>query len=240
MVKLASARESRMYGPRPARNRAEYINAALYLFATVLLLGGFVAQLSVEPKPGLVLLLIGLALIIVVNLHDLMAHLAGIDYRLRLMEYDAQLALVEFAVPIVQTVGSILFFLGILFLFLGAEKGHGYYKFEQHALNLLIAGAVLWVVGSIHNSCQIYERADAQIQLLQESVLIPFFTGSVLFLVGAILNSRAQIGTDHHGVELLSITWVWLGIFGSIMFFIGGITNVVKVFANATNRRITA
>ena len=43
MVKLASARESRMYGPRLARNRLEYINAGIYLFATLVLLGGFVA-----------------------------------------------------------------------------------------------------------------------------------------------------------------------------------------------------
>ena len=107
-----------MYGPRLARNRLEYINAGLYLFATLVLLGGFVAQFSNEPKSGLVLLLIALALIILVNVHDLVAHLAGIDYRLQLMELDLQLALVEFAVPVVQTLGSILFFLGILFLFI--------------------------------------------------------------------------------------------------------------------------
>jgi hypothetical protein len=118
MVKLASARECRMYGPRLARNRLEYINAGLYLFATLVLLGGFVAQFSNEPKSGLVLLLIALALIILVNVHDLVAHLAGIDCRLQLMELDLQLALVEFAVPVVQTLGSILFFLGILFLFI--------------------------------------------------------------------------------------------------------------------------
>jgi hypothetical protein len=107
-----------MYGPRLARNRLEYINAGLYLFATLVLLGGFVAQFSNEPKSGLVLLLIALALIILVNVHDLVAHLAGIDCRLQLMELDLQLALVEFAVPVVQTLGSILFFLGILFLFI--------------------------------------------------------------------------------------------------------------------------
>lgn len=118
MVKLASARESRMYGPRLSRNRAEYINAGLYLFATVVLLGGFVAQLSTELKSAQVLLLIALVLIAMVNFHDLVAHLAGFDYRLSLMEYDVQLALVEFAVPLVQALGSVLFFLGILFLFI--------------------------------------------------------------------------------------------------------------------------
>ena len=53
-----------------------------------------------------------------VNVHDLVAHMAGIDYRLGLMEFDLQLGLVEFSVPFVQALGSILPFLGILFLLL--------------------------------------------------------------------------------------------------------------------------
>lgn len=105
-----------MYGPRMGRNRAEYINAGLYVFATVVLLGGFVAQLSKEPKSGLVLMLIALVIILVVNLHDLVAHLAMFDYSMPLMELDLQLALVEFAVPVIQALGSVLSFLGILFL----------------------------------------------------------------------------------------------------------------------------
>ena len=79
---------------------------------------GFVAQLSKEPKSGLVLLLMGLGLIVVVNVHDLVAHLAGIYFRFQLMGFDPQLALVEFAVPLVQAAGSLLIFLGILFLFI--------------------------------------------------------------------------------------------------------------------------
>ncbi|PSS28800.1 Dynactin, like [Actinidia chinensis var. chinensis] len=235
MVKLASSREIRMYGPRLGRNRAEYINAGLYVFATVVLLGGFVAQLSKEPKSGLVLLLMGLGLIVVVNVHDLVAHLAGIDFRFQLMGFDTQLALVEFAVPLVQTAGSVLFFLGILFLFIQEEKGYGYFKLEKHALNTLIAGPALWVLGSIHNACQIYERADGHVQILQESVHIPFLMGSLLFLVGAVLNCREQAGRSHHGLELLGGTWVWLCIFGSILFFVGGLTNVVKVFEMQQN-----
>ncbi|KAJ7965387.1 putative Polypyrimidine tract-binding-like protein [Quillaja saponaria] len=231
MVKLASAREVRTYGPRLARSRAEYINAGLYVFATIVLVSGFSAQFSSEPKSGLILLLIALALIIIVNVHDLVAHLAGIDYRLPLMEYDLQLALVEFAVPVVQAVGSLLLFLGILFLFIREEKGYGYFKLEKHALNMLVAGPILWVLGSIHNSCQIYERANGHVQILQQSVQIPFLMGSLLFMVGAILNNREQAaGSIHHGLELFSTTWIWLGIFGSLLFFVGGLTNVVKVF----------
>ncbi|KAG6745629.1 hypothetical protein POTOM_050127 [Populus tomentosa] len=80
----------------------------------------------------------------VVNLHDLVAHLAGIDYRFPLMRFDTQLALVEFAVPVVQASGALLSFLGILFLFIQEYKGYGHFKFERHALNLLIAGPALW------------------------------------------------------------------------------------------------
>ncbi|KAB2596786.1 polypyrimidine tract-binding protein-like protein 2 [Pyrus ussuriensis x Pyrus communis] len=230
MVKLASAREFRMYGPRLSRNRAEYMNAGLYVFATAVLLGGFVAQLSNEPKSGLVLMLIALALILVVNLHDLVAHLAMFDYRMPLMEFDLQLALVEFAVPVVQALGTVLSFLGILFLLIQAEKGYGYSKLERHAKNMLIAGPVLWLLGSIHNSCQIYERADGHVQILQQSVHIPFLIGSVLFTVGAVLNSREQHGLFLHGLQLLGRNWVWLGMGGSLFFLIGGLANVVKVF----------
>lgn len=107
-----------MYGPRRGRNRAEYINAALYVFATIVLLCGFIFLLLNEPEPGLVLLLIALGLVVLVNVHDLFAHLAGIDYWFPLMGFDPQLALVEFAVPFIQALGALLTFLGILFLFI--------------------------------------------------------------------------------------------------------------------------
>ncbi|KAL3521617.1 hypothetical protein ACH5RR_019766 [Cinchona calisaya] len=230
MVKLATARESRMYGPRLARNRLEYINAGLYVFGSIVLLSGFAAEFSSEPRSGLVLLLTALTAICLVNVHDLIAHLAGIDYRLNILEFDTQFAAVEFAVPVVQIFGTVLFFLGILFLFLQAERGYGYDKVEWHALNMMIAGSALWLLGSIHNSCQIYERADGHVQILQESVHIPFLMGSLLFLVGAIINRREQTGYIHHGMDLLGVTWIWIGMFGSLLFFIGGLANVVKVF----------
>ncbi|KAL7003567.1 hypothetical protein U1Q18_004719 [Sarracenia purpurea var. burkii] len=234
MVKLASARESRAYGPRLGRSRAEYVNAGLYVFAAIVLASGFAAQFSKEPKSGLVLLLLGLALILAVNVHDLLAHLAGIGFRLSVMGLDTQLALVEFAVPLVNAAGTLLFFLGILFLFLQAEKGDGYlFKVEKHAVNMLVAGPVLWVLGSIHNSCQIYETADGRVQILQAGVHIPFLMGSCFFLLAAILNFQEQTSgglITHHGLHLLGRRWVWLGILGSLLFFVGGIFNLVKVF----------
>ncbi|GAU48056.1 hypothetical protein TSUD_377300 [Trifolium subterraneum] len=165
MVKLASAREFRTYGSGLTKNRYEYINAGLYLFATVVLCSGFVSQLSSEARSGLV-----------------------------------------------------------------EEKGYGIWKLEKHAMNMLVAGPVLWVVGSIHNSCQIYERADGHVQILQQFVYIPFLMGSLSFMLGAILNYRQQSKVFNHGLHLLGETWIWLGIFGSLLFFIGGLTNVIKVF----------
>ncbi|XP_068664619.1 uncharacterized protein [Aristolochia californica] len=231
MVKVATARESRMYGPRRGRNRWEYINAGLYLFATVLLIGGFLTLLSEagDSKTGLVVIFIALGIITVVNLHDLTAHLAGIDYRWSLMEYDLQLALVEFAVPCVHALGSLVILLGICFLLVQGEKRYDF-GFEQLVLNLLIAGTALWVLGSIHDLCQYYERADGHVQILQKGVQIPLLLGSLLFFIGGILNSYSHYGLTHRGLELLSTTWVWLGISASLLFFIGGFINVIKVF----------
>lgn len=88
------------------------------MFGSVVLLCGYASQLTREAKSGLVLFLIGLAVITAVNLHDMIAHFAGIDYRFRLMEFDLQLGLVEFAVPFVQAIGCLLMFVAILFLLL--------------------------------------------------------------------------------------------------------------------------
>lgn len=98
------------------------MNAGLYLFSTIVLICGFAAEFSREPRSGLVLMLIALGLIILVNIHDLLAHLAGIGFRFTLMGFDPQLALVEFSVPLVQILGSLLLFLGILFLFIQVHK----------------------------------------------------------------------------------------------------------------------
>lgn len=68
---------------------------------------------------------------------------------------------------------------------------------------MLVAGPALWVIGSIHNSCQIYERADGHVQILQQSVHIPFLTGSLLFLLSAILNYYEQSPVIYYGLHLL-------------------------------------
>lgn len=206
-----------MYGTRLVRNRWEYINAGLYVFAAILLTGGFASQLSSDARSGLVVL-IGLAIVAAVNAHDLVAHLAGIDYLFSILLLDSQLALVEVGAPLLQMLGSAVAFVGILLLFIQAsrkisvriscsirppqifdlvhapapsQRERGYSeRLEKQAVNTLVAGPALWLLGSIHNLCQVYERADGHVQVLQKFVQIPFLMGSLLFLVGGIFNSR--------------------------------------------------
>jgi len=141
MVKLATARECRAYSlgagagsGTASRNRWEYINAGVYIFVAVLLVGGFLAQLPPwggwSSRPGLVVTAIGLAGVLAVNAHDLLAHVAGVDYRLGMVAgLDAQLALVELAVPAVQIVGTVLMLVAVIFfeiqvsLFFFSESG---------------------------------------------------------------------------------------------------------------------
>lgn len=65
-------------------------------------------------ESGLAVLSIGLVFVTVVNVHDLLAHMAGIDCRFERMGSDTQLALVEYAAPSIQALGSILTLPGIL------------------------------------------------------------------------------------------------------------------------------
>ena len=125
MVKLATVRECRAYSlgggsGAASRNRWEYINAGVYVFAAVLLVAGFLAQLLLLApwigRTGLVAIAIGLAAVLAVNTHDLLAHVAGVDYRLgTAAALDAQLVLVELAVPAVQIAGTLLMLLAVVF-----------------------------------------------------------------------------------------------------------------------------
>lgn len=78
-------------------------------------MGGFAAQLSgLDANQALPSSASAWLFVTVVNVHDLLAHMAGIDYRFELMGSDTQLALVEYAAPSIQALGSILTLLGIL------------------------------------------------------------------------------------------------------------------------------
>jgi hypothetical protein len=117
MVKLATAREARLYGPALAVRRWEYINAGVYAFAALLLVAGFAAlSAGGAARAGLVVAAVALAAVAVVNAHDLAAHLAGVDWRMGLARYDAQLGLVEFLVPALHAAGCVLAVAGLALL----------------------------------------------------------------------------------------------------------------------------
>ncbi len=60
----------------------------------------------------------------------------------------------------------------------------------NHAYRLLIAGPLLWLLGSIHNAFQVYEKVDTKVQLLQKTVSIPFLIASTLFVISGILAAE--------------------------------------------------
>ncbi|KAL6620786.1 hypothetical protein ACP70R_035925 [Stipagrostis hirtigluma subsp. patula] len=223
MVKLATAREARMYGPPLAVRRWEYINAGVYVFAALLLAAGLAAVCADggAGRAGLAVAAVALAGVAAVNAHDLAAHLAGVDWRVGLALYDAQLGLVELLVPALHAVGCVLGVVGMAML-VSQGEGAGYsHRKEKHAANMLLAAALLWLLGSVLNSCQVYERADGRAQLLQSSVQVPLLLGSLLFLVAAVLNRRG-------GVSRRSWAWLWLA--GSALWLAGALCNVLKVF----------
>eukprot|EP01018_Ginkgo_biloba_P021640 Gb_02049 [translate_table: standard] len=227
MVKLASVREFRLYGPSLSKHIFECVGASIYVLAAILLLVGFVFQLPwFDSRPGLIILMVALLLIIAVNLHDLFAHLAGIDFRLPIIKLDWQLGLVELATPFVQTIGAILSFVGLLLLFLQTSRGESFHhKYWKHATNLLVAGPAFWVLGSIHNAFQVYERANAQLQAMQKAVYLPFLIGSILYLISSIVNlERTSKRNSRH-----KVTATWLAILGSGVLVLGGLVNLVKV-----------
>ncbi|CAL5059044.1 unnamed protein product [Urochloa decumbens] len=226
MVKLATARECRAYslggggsGGMASRNRWEYINAGVYVFSAVLLVAGFLGQLVLPSQAALVAAVAGLAGVLAVNAHDLLAHVAGVDYRLGMAAgLDAQLALVEVAVPAVQIAGTALMLVAIVFFEIQMERGYRH-GLARHGLNLLIAGPALWCLGSVHNICQ----------LLQKSVQVPLLLGSTLFLIAGIVN-RHDRRSRAAAFSLLGRSWAWFCLSGSMLFLAGGVLNLLKVF----------
>ncbi|XP_047095809.1 uncharacterized protein LOC124708164 [Lolium rigidum] len=216
MVKLATAREARLYGPALTVRRWEYINAGAYVFGTLLLAAGLAAVCASSDggvrAAGLVVAAAALVIVAAVNAHDLGAHLAGVDCRVGLVRFDPQLALVELLVPALNAAGCVLAIVGVAFL-LSQSDGR-----ERHAASTMLAGALLWLLGSALNACQVYERADGRAQLLQSSVQVPVLVGSLLFLVAAVLNRRDPVER-----------WT-MCLCGSVLWLLAALFNVVKVF----------
>ncbi|KAJ1264303.1 hypothetical protein BS78_09G253300 [Paspalum vaginatum] len=228
MVKLATAREARLYGPALAVRRWEYINAGAYAFAALLLaacLAALCAGGGATSGAGLAAAAVALAGVAAVNAHDLAAHLAGVDWRVGLARYDAQLGFVEFLVPAVHAAGCVLAVVALSMLMLSSqpEPQPQVTREEKHAADLLLAAALLWLLGSALNACQVYERADGRAQLLQSSVQVPQLLGSLLFLVAAALN-RSRGGPARSGSR------AWLCLVGSVLWLAAALLNALKVF----------
>ncbi|TVU20106.1 hypothetical protein EJB05_36299, partial [Eragrostis curvula] len=213
MVKLATAREARLYGPALAVRRWEYINAGLYVFATLLLASGLAAlSAGGAARAGLAVAAVALAVAAAVNAHDLWAHLAGVDWRVGLALYDVQLGLVELLVPAMHAVGCVLGAVGLATLVSQVwrsthAQGEGAafsYGKERHAANMVLAAALLWLVGSVLNACQVYERADGRAQLLQASVQVPLLLGSLFFLLAAVANRGRVLNLGRPRVRVVS------------------------------------
>ncbi|CAK9189897.1 unnamed protein product [Sphagnum troendelagicum] len=232
MVKLVSVRRTRLYGPAAWRDWWEYINAFVYLVATIVLLVGCILLLPgrSSAKLGLILVLVALALLVIVNLHDLIAQLAGFDFSLPLLSLDPQLALIEILAPLLQVLGSILFFIGTILLL---EVGRGKYDEKQaenltnHAFRLIIGGSGLWMFGSILNVSQVYERVDMRVQFMQKMVSIPFLMSSTLFLVSGILGA----GNFPYPPAVIKVraTAVWIAITASSLLVLAAILNTKRV-----------
>ena len=121
MVKLAAVRSNRTYGPRGREGLFEFLNGVVYLIATLMLLGGLILllpgfRLQNHPYAPLIILSIGLCLVILVNVHDLFAQAVGINFHLRFLTYDPQLAFVEFGAPIFHIIGGVLLLIATITL----------------------------------------------------------------------------------------------------------------------------
>lgn len=231
MVKLASVRTTRLYGPAASKDVWEDVNAFGYMVAALLTTAGCVLLLpGYNSTAGLWLILVGLVCIFAANVHDLYAQLAGFDFRLPLVTLDPQLALIEIAAPLVQCIGAIVYFIGAVLL-LRLARGD-FDTFDQtvdvaaHANNLIIAAPALWLLGSIHNAFQVYESAGTQVQVMQKAVTIPFVLGSTFLLVAAIVNTVAWPVKAWHSAMTLAVAFA---IVGSALLLIGGVVNVIRV-----------
>ncbi|KAJ7569394.1 hypothetical protein O6H91_01G076100 [Diphasiastrum complanatum] len=242
MVKLASVRKNRLYGRAGSRTWSEAVNAFVYVVATLLLLASSILQLpGADNAIGLVLVLVSMLLIVAVNVHDLFAHLAGTGFRFRSISFDRQMLLVEIAAPLVHSIGATLYFVGSYYL-LKSSRGRSAWGGDSGprrrlAHRLLVAGPALWLLGSVHNALQVYERVDLQVQAYQGAVTIPFIQGSTLFLVGSILSLERW---PRLALGVVQAMTAWFQIAGSACWLIAAIMNSIKVIQVQQMERLGA
>jgi hypothetical protein len=210
----------------------ENLNAFVYLFGTLLFAAGVVLLLpsfQVNKGWGLWMILVGLAFVVLVNFHDLHAHLAGIDYNFSFLALDTQLWIVELAAPLVQAFGSILLCIAT-FLLIRANKGV-YGHDEVHlklaqSFRLVVAGSTLWLLGAIHNAFQVYEKTGMRIQLLQKAVAMPCIVASELLLISGVV----ALQISHRGHNLMTLS-TWFALVASGLLVVAAVLNAIRVVA---------
>lgn len=230
MVKLASVRETRAYGPEGSKDVWEAVNAFGYLIAALLLTAGSVLLLpGYNAAAGLWLILVGLVFVLFVNLHDLYANLAAIGFDFSLIALDWQLALIEIAAPIAQAIGAIVYFVGA-FLLLRIVRGDysesTAHSVSTHVYRLLIAAPAFWLLGSIHNSFQVYANTDLEVQAYQRAVTLPFVIGSLLLLLSGIVTILSWPAAAFHTAKMLSST---LAVAATALLLVAAVVNAIRV-----------
>jgi hypothetical protein len=210
----------------------ENLNAFVYLLGTILFAAGMVLLLpsfEVSKSWGLWMILVGIAMIVLVNFHDLHAHLAGIDYNFSFLALDTQLWMVELAAPLVQAIGSILLCIAT-FLLIRANKGvYGHDEIHLtlvQAFRLVVAGSALWLLGATHNAFQVYEKTSLRIQVLQKAAGFPCIIASELLLVSGVV--ALQISGKGH--KLMAIS-TWLALVASALLVVAAVLNAIRVVA---------
>ncbi|KAF8726848.1 hypothetical protein HU200_019328 [Digitaria exilis] len=205
MVKLATAREARLYGPGLTVRR---MNA----FAALLLAASLAARAAVA---------VALAAVAAVNAHDLAAHLAGVDWLVGLADGAVRL-------PAGQ--------LGLVESSLcrrwrcSVRAGAGYISYgrEKHAANMLLAAALLWLLGSVLNSCQVCCLLQSSVQVLNRRRV----SGSrgrepAVLVVRKPLERSAR---TMNARDSTSRPLVWLCMLGSLLWLAAALLNALKVF----------
>eukprot|EP00850_Spirogloea_muscicola_P006988 SM000034S12742 [mRNA] locus=s34:485827:487571:+ [translate_table: standard] len=192
MVKLMSARGTRQYGVPPLDELGEVANSYLYVLAAMFLLAGSIVSLPQfdGDHVALWMLFLGVVLLVIVNVHDLYAQLAGFDFQLPLLTLDPQLALVETLAPLLHTIGALLYataFSLLLYVTSPARGDTAVEGLQAHARALLVAAPVFFLLGAMDNACQVYERGDLSAQTLQNAAALPLIVASSLYLAAGLM-----------------------------------------------------
>eukprot|EP00897_Mesotaenium_endlicherianum_P003883 jgi/Mesen1/3522/ME000197S02553 len=133
------------------------------------------------------MLMAATVLLAILNIHDLMAVLSGIQFSLPRMVDDPQLALVEVPVPVLQAISFVLVFLAFRLQHVLVEESKEKTSIEAYE-KLLILGPVILLLASIINASQVYTQESGGLQALQHLTTLPYVIGTTLLCVDGIFR----------------------------------------------------